>query len=80
MNDSNNTDSDLQQQLEARLSDMEIKLAFQDDLLSTLNDVMAKQDREIQDLWRANKLLKQGLTDLKSDTGQIDQEAPPPHY
>ena len=66
-------------ELESRLSDLEIKLAFQDDLLSTLNDVIAKQDKDIQNLWRANTLLKQSLSELKPEDN-VSEEAPPPHY
>ena len=55
----------LEETLEARLSELEVKLSFQDDLLTTLNDVIVKQDKEIQDLWLANRLLKQSIGDLK---------------
>ncbi|KZZ15371.1 hypothetical protein A3749_24795, partial [Oleiphilus sp. HI0078] len=66
--------------LNERISELEVKLSFQDDLLNTLNDVITKQDREIQDLWVANRLLKEGLGELKSGSASTEQEPPPPHY
>lgn len=66
--------------LETRLNDLEVKLSFQDDLLNTLNDVIAKQDKEIQDLWSANKLLKQSLGEIKAGGQNTANEPPPPHY
>jgi SlyX protein len=65
--------------LEARLSELEVKLSFQEDLLNTLNDVIAKQDKEIQDLWSANRLLKQSLGEVKAGSS-IAAHEPPPHY
>jgi len=65
--------------IENKLNDLEIKMAFQEDLLQTLNDVIAKQDKEIHDLWTANRLLKQSMNELKDNSSPSD-EAPPPHY
>lgn len=65
--------------IENKLNDLEIKMAFQEDLLQALNDVIAKQDKEIQDLWAANRLLKQSMNELKDNTSPAN-EAPPPHY
>jgi len=62
-----------------KLNELEMKVSFQDDLLNTLNDVIAKQDREIQNLWTANGALKQSMNELKGSDSE-EQEAPPPHY
>jgi SlyX protein len=67
-------------QLIAKLDDIEMKLAFQDDLLNSLNDVVTRQDKEIRDLWTANKLLKQNMNELKSESTEVESESPPPHY
>lgn len=71
---------DFLNEFEARLSELEVKLSFQDDMLNSLNDVIAKQDREIQDLWSANKILKQSLGELRAGGSSNTQEPPPPHY
>lgn len=75
-----NQEMDTEKNFEDRLNDLEMKLAFQEDLLNTLNDVIANQDREIQDLWSANRLLKQSLGDIKAGSTTSEQEPPPPHY
>jgi len=68
-------------QIEDKINDLEIKLAFQDDLLSSLNDIVTRQDKEITNLWTANRLLSQSMNDMKNDAGDTDNvEAPPPHY
>jgi SlyX protein len=67
-------------ELAKKLEALEIKLAFQEDTIDTLNDMVAKQDKEIQDLWAANRVLKQSLNDMKSGNEGDEPEPPPPHY
>jgi len=68
-------------QIEDKINELEIKLAFQDDLLNSLNDIVTRQDKEILNLWTANRLLKQSMHDIKHDSTDINnEEAPPPHY
>lgn len=68
-------------QIENKINELEIKLAFQDDLLNSLNDIVTRQDKEILNLWTANRLLKQGMNEIKSETVDTNnEEAPPPHY
>ena len=64
-----------------KLHELEMKLAFQDDTIDTLNDQVSQQAHDIQNLWTANKLLKQSLAEAKS-LGNEDNapEPPPPHY
>lgn len=57
-----------------------MKLAFQDDTIDTLNQIVTKQSRDIQDLWTANKVLKQSLNEMKSGNEDNAPEPPPPHY
>lgn len=67
--------------LEQRIDELETKLAFQDDLVMHLNDVVARQDQEImmlrQDVERIRKQLLQ-MTPLLG--GNAGEEPPPPHY
>ena len=64
----------------AKLEALEIKLALQEDTIDTLNAMVTKQDKEIQELWSANKLLKQSLNEMKSGNEGDGPEPPPPHY
>ncbi|KZZ57236.1 hypothetical protein A3762_02150 [Oleiphilus sp. HI0125] len=67
-------------QLTHKLEELEMKLAFQDDTIDTLNQIVTKQSRDIQDLWTANKVLKQSLNEMKSGNEDNAPEPPPPHY
>ncbi len=66
--------------LDDKICALEMKLSFQEDLLQTLNDVVTRQDREIQRLWAANRILKLGMNEMKHDSNEASQEPPPPHY
>lgn len=67
-------------ELENKLHELEMKVTFQDDAIETLNDVISKQDKEILKLWDANRLLKQSLSEAKTDSDNDAPEPPPPHY
>lgn len=68
-------------QIYDKIDELEIKLAFQDDLLNSLNDIVTRQDKEILNLWSANRLLKQNMNEIKNDSIETNnEEAPPPHY
>lgn len=68
-------------QLDDKINELEIKLAFQDDLLTALNEIVTRQDKEILNLWAANRLLKQNMNEIKNDQTETNaEEAPPPHY
>ena len=47
-----------------RLEELESRLAFQDDLIESLNDVVARQDREIQNLRTKLKDLDERIRDV----------------
>ena len=67
-------------ELENKLHELEMKVTFQDYAIETLNDVISKQDKEILKLWDANRLLKQSLSEAKTDGNNDAPEPPPPHY
>ena len=69
-------------QFEARLADMEMRIAFQDDLMATLNDQVANQERAMQRLWDINRLLREQIENLRDPQQRSEpgQEPPPPHY
>ncbi|MFO7529731.1 MAG: SlyX family protein [Marinobacter sp.] len=70
-----------QKDLEARLDELEMRIAFQDDVINTLSEQVAKQEMDIRELWEAKQLLHKQLKDVSpSNIKPEDQETPPPHY
>lgn len=68
-------------QLEQRLDELETKQAFSDDALEQLSDTIALQQRQINELQEAIKLLHQQLKSVQSNpTSTVGDEPPPPHY
>ncbi|MFL1467501.1 SlyX family protein [Marinobacter sp. DUT-3] len=67
--------------LEARLDELETRLAFQDDLINTLSDQVARQEMDIRELWEAKRLLNKQLKEVSpSNIKREEEETPPPHY
>ena len=67
----------------SRLEELESRAAFQDDLIESLNAVVARQDRELADLARRVKDLEARLADLAeaaSLPGESSGHEVPPHY
>lgn len=65
--------------LRARLDDLEMRYAFQQEALDSLNDVVTNQWAEIDRLSSAIDLLKQHLADAGDDEPE-DPDQRPPHY
>jgi SlyX protein len=66
-----------------RLDEVESRLAFQDDLIESLNRVVARQDLELADLARRLRALEGRLDDLAetaSPAGGDSGHEVPPHY
>ncbi|MGP9834148.1 SlyX family protein [Marinobacter sp. NSM] len=67
--------------LEDRLAELEMRLAFQDDVINTLSEQVAKQEMDIRELWDAKKVLHKQLKDISpSNIKAEEDETPPPHY
>lgn len=66
--------------LETRVMDLESRLAFQDDALQTLSDVVYEQERVIERLRLQMQALLRRLEDLQGQVGVSEDDAPPPHY
>ena len=66
----------------ARIEELESQLAFQDELYAQLNDIVARQDRELSEL----KLLVRDLSARLKEVGEsvsggsVPQDETPPHY
>ncbi|MBH9578976.1 SlyX family protein [Inhella proteolytica] len=64
---------------DARLTELEIKASFTDDLLEQLNDVIARQQQQIDALQRELLALRQQVREMPSAPGSVRDERPP-HY
>jgi len=71
----------LEIEMEDRISELESRVAFQEQMIDELNSVVAKQDQILMNLSQVVKILNQ-----KVNSGQLDEavsdevEPPPPHY
>lgn len=70
-----------QDQLVARVDELETRLAFQEDTIQALNDALAAQQFELDRLRRSLELVAKRQADLAAQIpGDAGEEAPPPHY
>ena len=67
-------------ELEQRITDLEARLAFQDDTIQTLSDVLFAQQRTVDLLQAQLGVLARRQEDMQSRMGGEEDEAPPPHY
>lgn len=67
-------------ELEGRIADLETRLAFQDDTIQALNDVLVAQQAAVDRLQVQLKLLARRQEEMQSGIGIEGDEAPPPHY
>ena len=67
--------------MEERVAELETRLAFQDQEIQTLNDVIIQQQARIDALVARLRLLEERIQDLKPETVvPRSEETPPPHY
>lgn len=68
---------------EEQLIDLQTRVAYQEDTLTQLNDVITRQDAELVQLKQQLRLMAQRLDELSSNPAQTDGEVVderPPHY
>ena len=64
-----------------RITDLEFKQAFQEDLLESLNKIVVEQQNHIDILQEQIRILYQQLKSLQpSNIADLVDEVPPPHY
>jgi SlyX protein len=64
-----------------RLIELEIKIAYQDDLVQSLNKIVAEQQQQIVRLERTCKLMNERIQSLANGSGVDDSnDQIPPHY
>ena len=67
--------------MEERLAELESRVAFQDNTIQELNDVLVKQQHQLDQLASQYREIKQQLqTIAPSLLADESQETPPPHY
>ena len=63
------------------IEELESQLAFQDELIESLNGTVAKQDGEILELKRQFSFLSERLKEIgDASPGTAPQDEAPPHY
>ncbi|PBP97677.1 hypothetical protein CCL07_19105 [Pseudomonas congelans] len=66
--------------LEERVMELESRMAFQDDTIQALNDVLVKQRRELDHLQLQMAALLKRQEEMGSQFETFEEDAPPPHY
>ena len=66
--------------LEDRVTDLESQLAFQDDTIQSLSDVLATQQRAVERLQLQMAALLKRQEEMAGQFESFEEEAPPPHY
>ena len=66
--------------LEDRVTDLESQLAFQDDTIQSLSDVLATQQRAVERLQLQMAALLKRQEEMVGQFESFEEEAPPPHY
>jgi SlyX protein len=65
---------------EQRLIELEIKAAYQEDLLQELNKIVAQQQQQLMRLEKTCQLLYERINSLQLEKRETEIEPPPPHY
>ena len=66
--------------LEERVTDLESQLAFQDDTIQALSDVLATQQHAVERLQLQMAALLKRQEEMAGQFETFEEEAPPPHY
>ncbi len=66
--------------MEERLTELETKLAFAEDLLDTLNETVVRQQGQIDALQEQMRLLHQQLKQVLPEDARTARDEIPPHY
>lgn len=67
-------------ELVERVNDLESRLAFQDDTIQSLNDVLVEQQRVVERLRLQMAALLRRQEEMSGQFESSEEEAPPPHY
>jgi len=65
---------------EDRITELETRLAFQDDAIQSMSDELAIQQRDIERLQMQMAALLKRQEEMAGQFEVREQDAPPPHY
>ncbi len=64
-----------------RIDELENQVAFQDEIIDSLNSTVAKQDRELLELKHQLSRLSERIKEIgDASPGEAPQDETPPHY
>jgi len=66
--------------IEERLNELEAKLAFAEDLIETLNQMVIRQQAQLDSMQQQLRLLHQRMQDATPDETRTPRDEIPPHY
>ncbi|WP_339487338.1 SlyX family protein [Pseudomonas sp. EL_65y_Pfl2_R95] len=66
--------------MERRVVELEMRLAFQDDTIQSLNDVLVEQQRHVEQLQLQVAALAKRQQEINGQFEIAEDDAPPPHY
>lgn len=66
--------------LDERVMELESRLAFQDDTIQALNDVLVVQRRELDHLKQQMAAMLKRQEEMGSQFDTFEDDVPPPHY
>ncbi|MBC2655857.1 SlyX family protein [Pseudomonas sp. MSSRFD41] len=66
--------------LEARVTDLESRLAFQDDTIQALNDELVAQHKVLERLQLQMTAMLKRQEEMAGQFSSFEEEVPPPHY
>lgn len=67
--------------LDNRFLDIETKLAYQEDLVASLNQIVSNQQRKLDELEAAYRKLVDRVVEQSEELAALRiEDAPPPHY
>ena len=64
---------------EDRITNLEVKLSFTEDLIEKLNQIVYKQQQQIEFLYRELKSIKEQASSSGGGSGSLKDDIPP-HY
>lgn len=65
---------------QARMNELEAKLTFAEDLIDALNQVVVRQQAQLDSMQQQLRLLHQRMQDAAPDEAHSPRDEIPPHY
>ena len=66
--------------MDSRIEVLETKSVYQERLIQELNEVIIKQQNQIDFIEKTLSQMRNDVQDMQGQTHGSEQEAPPPHY